>query len=78
MGYREGTVSTVRRAFFGGSRAREVMTDAEIECDITLQVIRHLQRTNPAAQMQILRHVAGFLDRVNSGHFDPDDETKKA
>ncbi len=64
-------MSTVRRAFFG-PRAREVMSDAEIECDITLQVIRQLQRTNPPAQLQILQHVAGFLDRVNHGRFEND------
>lgn len=64
---------TVRRAWFG-SRRQEAMTDAEIECDITLQVIRQLQRTNPPAQMQIMRHVAGFLDRVNHGRFEVEPE----
>ncbi len=66
---------SVKRAFFGSSRRQEAMTDAEIECDITLQVMRQLQRTNPAAQMQIMKHVAGFLDRVNSGHFEEAPET---
>ncbi len=66
-------MSGVKRAFFG-PRRQEAMTDAEIECDITLQVIRHLQRTNPAAQMQVLKHVIGFLDRVNHGRFEIEED----
>lgn len=66
-------MSTVKRAFFG-SRRQDMMTDAEIECDITLQVMRQLQRTNPKAQLEIMKHVAGFLDRVNGYAFEDDDD----
>ncbi len=66
-------MENVKRAWFGTSRRQEAMTDAEIECDITLQVMRQLQRTNPEAQMQIMKHVCGFLDRVNHGRFDDDE-----